>query len=101
MEKLAALLVREKFYGCLVVLANGTEECTQKQSTVTLSSCEAEFMAATAADCQAIWLKEMPKKLTGQTLQGIKLLVDNKSAIELMKNSVFIVKVNTLTQNTI
>ncbi|GKA42381.1 uncharacterized mitochondrial protein-like protein, partial [Tanacetum coccineum] len=28
--------------------------CSQKQTTVALSSCEAEFMAATAAACQAI-----------------------------------------------
>ncbi|XP_074363616.1 secreted RxLR effector protein 161-like [Apium graveolens] len=29
---------------------------SQKQRCVALSSCEAEFMAATAAACQAIWL---------------------------------------------
>ncbi|GJR49287.1 uncharacterized mitochondrial protein-like protein [Tanacetum coccineum] len=33
--------------------------CSKKQATVTLSSCEAEFMAATAAACQAICLKEV------------------------------------------
>ncbi|KAD5317971.1 hypothetical protein E3N88_17917 [Mikania micrantha] len=64
-------------------------EVQQKQSIVALSSCEAEFMAATAAACQAIWLKGMLEELSGQTLNGIKLLVDNKSAIELMKNPVF------------
>ncbi|GKE19286.1 hypothetical protein Tco_1426863 [Tanacetum coccineum] len=31
--------------------------CTQKQPTVALSSCESEFMAATGAACQALWLK--------------------------------------------
>ncbi|GKD08457.1 hypothetical protein Tco_1188142, partial [Tanacetum coccineum] len=33
--------------------------CSQKQTTVALSSCEAEFMAAIAAACQAIWLREV------------------------------------------
>nr|GEW87949.1 hypothetical protein [Tanacetum cinerariifolium] len=33
--------------------------CSQKQTTVVLSSCEAKFMAATAAACQAIWLSEV------------------------------------------
>ncbi|GJU90787.1 uncharacterized mitochondrial protein-like protein [Tanacetum coccineum] len=33
--------------------------CSQKQTTVTLSLCEAEFMTATAAACQAIWLREL------------------------------------------
>ncbi|GJZ47812.1 uncharacterized mitochondrial protein-like protein, partial [Tanacetum coccineum] len=31
--------------------------CSQKQTTMALSSCEAEFMAATADACQAIWLR--------------------------------------------
>ncbi|KAD4177939.1 hypothetical protein E3N88_26530 [Mikania micrantha] len=30
---------------------------SKKQPTVALSSCEAEFMAATSAACQAVWLK--------------------------------------------
>ncbi|GJW35711.1 uncharacterized mitochondrial protein-like protein [Tanacetum coccineum] len=33
--------------------------CSQKQTTVVLSSCEAEFMTATTAACQAIWLREL------------------------------------------
>ncbi|GJR91815.1 reverse transcriptase domain-containing protein [Tanacetum coccineum] len=33
--------------------------CSQKQTTMALFSCEAEFMAATADTCQAIWLREV------------------------------------------
>ncbi|KAG6514647.1 hypothetical protein ZIOFF_025016 [Zingiber officinale] len=32
---------------------------SQKQKTVALSSCEAEFMAATTAACQALWLRSL------------------------------------------
>nr|GEU57679.1 zinc finger, CCHC-type [Tanacetum cinerariifolium] len=39
--------------------------CTQKQPTVALSSCESEFMAATRATCQALWLKRLLSELTG------------------------------------
>nr|GEY43559.1 Pol polyprotein [Tanacetum cinerariifolium] len=39
--------------------------CSQKQTTVALSSCEDEFMAATAAACQAIWRRELLAKVTG------------------------------------
>ncbi|GKC35174.1 hypothetical protein Tco_1047558 [Tanacetum coccineum] len=39
--------------------------CSQKQTTVVLSSYEAKFMAATAAACQAIWLKEVLAEVTG------------------------------------
>ena len=62
---------------------------SQKQKTVALSSCEAEFMAATAAACQALWLRSLLGELTGKENNVVKLLVDNKSAIALMKNPVF------------
>ncbi|KAJ9554040.1 hypothetical protein OSB04_018085 [Centaurea solstitialis] len=63
--------------------------CSQKQATVALSSCEAEFMAATAAACQAIWLRELLAELTGLEKQKVLIRVDNKSAIALSKNPVF------------
>ncbi|KAD4584618.1 hypothetical protein E3N88_22219 [Mikania micrantha] len=62
---------------------------SQKQPTVALSSCEAEFMAATSAACQAIWLKGLIAEITGQEEAQVVIKVDNKSAIALMKNPVF------------
>ncbi|XP_042753315.1 secreted RxLR effector protein 161-like [Lactuca sativa] len=62
---------------------------SQKQKTVALSTCEAEFMAATTTECQAIWLANLVKELTGHHIMPITLYVDNKSAITLMKNHVF------------
>ncbi|GJV83698.1 hypothetical protein Tco_1523596 [Tanacetum coccineum] len=56
---------------------------------VALSSCEAEFMAATVVACQAMWLKILLKDLTGLEGSSVKLYVDNKSAIALMKKPVF------------
>ncbi|KAG6472242.1 hypothetical protein ZIOFF_069701 [Zingiber officinale] len=38
---------------------------SQKQKTVALSSCEAEFMAATTAACHALWLRSLASELTG------------------------------------
>ena len=61
----------------------------QKQKTDALSTCEAEFMAATVAACQAIWLENLMKELTGHHIMPITLYVDNKSAIAFMKNHVF------------
>ncbi|GJX63864.1 ribonuclease H-like domain, reverse transcriptase, RNA-dependent DNA polymerase [Tanacetum coccineum] len=63
--------------------------CTQKQPTVALSSCESEFMAATGAACQALWLKRLLSELTGWEEERITLKVDNISAIALVKNPVF------------
>ncbi|GJY40225.1 ribonuclease H-like domain, reverse transcriptase, RNA-dependent DNA polymerase [Tanacetum coccineum] len=62
---------------------------TQKQATVALSSCESEFIAATAAATQALWLKRLPSKLTHSQEEKVTIQVDNKSAIALMMNPVF------------
>nr|GEW12636.1 ribonuclease H-like domain, reverse transcriptase, RNA-dependent DNA polymerase [Tanacetum cinerariifolium] len=62
---------------------------TQKQATVALSSRELEFIAATAAATQALWLKRLLSRLTHSEEEKITIMVDNKSAIQLMKNPVF------------
>ncbi|KAM0001541.1 putative RNA-directed DNA polymerase [Helianthus debilis subsp. tardiflorus] len=62
---------------------------SQKQRTVALSSCEAEFMVATEAACQALWLRNLVSELTGKKAECVKILVDNEGSIALMKNPVF------------
>lgn len=61
---------------------------SQKQKVVALSSCEAEYMAATTAACQSIWLRGLLKEITRQLVGPMVLYIDNRSAIELMKNPV-------------
>jgi hypothetical protein len=56
---------------------------------IVLSSCEAEYVAATAAACQGIWLKRLNAELRGTEDEAAELRVDNKSAIALIKNPVF------------
>lgn len=46
-------------------------------------------MAATAAACQAIWLKNLLAEVTGKSGGPVVLYIDNKSAIDLAKNPVF------------
>lgn len=62
---------------------------SQKQKCVALSSCEAEFMAATSATCQGIWIRRLLGVLTEKIISPMVLYVDNKSALDLMKNPVF------------
>lgn len=54
-----------------------------------MSSCEAEFMAATAAACQAIWLRKMLSQVIGAYVEPVVLYIDNRSALDLAKNPVF------------
>nr|GEV25883.1 ribonuclease H-like domain, reverse transcriptase, RNA-dependent DNA polymerase [Tanacetum cinerariifolium] len=63
--------------------------CTQKQPMVALSSCESEFMAATGAACQALWLKRLLSEITCWEEERITLKVDNISAIALVRNPIF------------
>ncbi|XP_076900292.1 uncharacterized protein LOC143554415 [Bidens hawaiensis] len=42
------------------------DENPKKQGTMTLSSCEAEFMVATSAACQALWLWGLLSEMTGE-----------------------------------
>ena len=63
--------------------------CSQKQENVALSSCEAEFMAATEAAKQAIWLQELLEEFLGKTNEKVVIWLDNKLAIALTKNPVF------------
>ena len=60
-----------------------------KQPTVALSSCEVEFMEATEAAKQAIWLKELMVEIMNKEDKKVVLKIDNKSAITLTKNPVF------------
>ncbi|GKA18775.1 hypothetical protein Tco_0698690, partial [Tanacetum coccineum] len=57
--------------------------------TVALSSCESEFIEATGAACQTLWLKRLLSELTGWEEKRITLKVDNVSAIALVRNPVF------------
>lgn len=62
--------------------------CSKKQDVVALSICEAEYIAACSAACQACWLSSLLEELGVVTTDAVKLLVDSKSTIDLAKNSV-------------
>ncbi|KAG7594052.1 Integrase catalytic core [Arabidopsis thaliana x Arabidopsis arenosa] len=63
--------------------------CSQKQETVAMSSCEAEFMGGTEAAKQAIWLQDILSEITGTLSEKVVIRIDNRSAIALTKNNVF------------
>ena len=56
---------------------------------VALSSCEAEYIAATTAACQGIWLAWLQAELQDKKPGIINLNIDSQSAIQLSKNPVF------------
>ena len=80
---------RKSTSGLIFFLAGGPVAWqSAKQKVVALSSCEAEYIAAAAAACEAVWLARLLAELVGGPVLAPKLKVDNKSAIALMKNPV-------------
>ena len=59
-----------------------------KQKIVALSTCEAEYVAAATAACQAVWLRRLLGELTGEEAHPPALMVDNQAAITLAKNPI-------------
>ena len=62
---------------------------SKKQPIVALSTTEAEYVAATAATCQAVWMRRMLRSLCQEQATTTVIFCDNSSAIALSKNSVF------------
>ena len=62
---------------------------SKKQSIITLSTCESEFVAATSCSCHAIWLRRLLKELHLPQDEATNICIDNKAAQALIKNLVF------------
>ena len=61
---------------------------SKKQPILTLSTCEAKYVAATSDVCHAIWLRSLLKELQMFQEEATKIFVDNKSTLALAKNPI-------------
>jgi transposase InsO family protein len=59
------------------------------QQCVSLSTTEAEFVAASETSKEAIWLQQLLKEVKGDDIGSVPLLCDNQGAIRLIKNPEF------------
>lgn len=62
---------------------------SRKQRSVALSSAEAEYMAASLAACEAIWMRKILVGFFGSHLDPTVIYCDNQSCIKLSANLVF------------
>ncbi|XP_058742222.1 secreted RxLR effector protein 161-like [Vicia villosa] len=83
---------RKSTSGYVFILGSGAISwSSKKQEIVTLSTTEAEYVAATTCACQAFWLKRILEGLNfGQEreVDATAIYCDNSSAIKLSKNLV-------------
>ena len=70
------------FLGGLPIIWNNL-----KQKVVALSSCEDEYIAITSAVCQGVWIARLVMEVMGVKMEALKIMVDNQSAIMLIKTS--------------
>ena len=80
---------RKSTSGCCFSLGSAAVSWfSRKQKSVALSSAEAEYMAASQATCEALWLRKLLVDLFDQQLRPTVIYCDNQSCIQLSKNPV-------------
>lgn len=80
---------RKSTLGYVFMLSNAAISwSSKKQHVVSLSTTEAEFIAATTCACQAVWLRRILKELGHEQLKETTVMCDNSSTIKLSKNPV-------------
>jgi hypothetical protein len=80
---------RKITYGYVYRLGSGAISwSSKKQAIVTLSTTEAEFVAASSCACQGIWLRKILHHLCQTQRSCTKIYCDNSSSIKLSKNPI-------------
>ena len=62
---------------------------SRKQSSIALSTVEAEYIAACFASCEAIWLRKLLTCLFDLEMRATAILCENQSCIKMTENPVF------------
>ena len=61
---------------------------SKRQGIVALSTCEAEYVAASSSINEAIWLKNLLKEFYHPKEESIIIYMDNKFVMKLSKNPI-------------
>ena len=81
---------RKSTLGCCFSIGSGVVSWfSRKQKSVALSSTEAEYMAASMAACEGMWLRKLLAGLFEYELEATVVHCDNQSGIRLSENPVF------------
>eukprot|EP00253_Pinus_taeda_P036255 PITA_36255 len=90
LERFGNVVDRKSTFGCYFSLGSTSISwISRKQKSVALSTTEAEYIAASMASCEAVWLKKLFSELFGYTLDTTVILCNNQSGIQLSENLVF------------
>ena len=75
--------------GCYIMGSTMISWFSRKQSSVAISTAEAEYIAACSTSCEAIWLQKLMSGLFNLELDTTVILCDNQSCIKMTENPLF------------
>eukprot|EP00253_Pinus_taeda_P025987 PITA_25987 len=89
-KKAGSVVDRKSIVGCCFSLGSASISwISKKHKLVALSIAEAEYIVASMASCEAVWLRKLFSELFGHTLDTTVILCDTQSGICLSENLVF------------
>jgi hypothetical protein len=81
---------RKSTSGCCFSLGSTMNSWkSRKQSSIALSTVEAEYISACSTSCEAIWLRKLLTGLFDLEMEATTILCDNQSCIKMIKSHVF------------
>eukprot|EP00253_Pinus_taeda_P027207 PITA_27207 len=80
---------KSTFGYCFNTGSGMTSWCNRKQKFVALSSSNGEYLAASTASFEAIWLRKLLVNLFKRNMEATRIMCDNQSCIKLSKKPVF------------
>jgi hypothetical protein len=81
---------RKRTSGCYFSLGSAMISWqSRKQSSISLSTVEAEYIVTCSAKCEAIWIQNLLTGLFNLEMRATVILCDNQSCIKMTENPVF------------
>lgn len=81
---------RRSMSGYVTILSNGAVSwAAQRQTGVSLSTTEAEYIAASTATREIVWMRRLLSDIAHPCVRATRLFIDNQSTIRLIKNPEF------------
>jgi hypothetical protein len=81
---------RKSTSGCFFSLGSGMISwSSRKQTSMALSTTEVEYIIASVASCEAVWLRKLLAGIFDLELEPTMIHCDNQSCVRLSENPVF------------
>ena len=75
--------------GCFSLGSSMISWISKKQSSVALSTAEAEYIVTCSASCESIWIRKLLSNLFNLEMDATMILCDNQSYMKMTENPMF------------